>query len=64
MSILCSEAALWQLDWDVPHLLIVEQVSDVSPEETVGPVVRLLGLKSLTQRLWSVVSSLLLFSAV
>lgn len=64
MSILCSEVALWQLDWDVPHLLIVEQVSDVSPEETVGPVVRLLGLKSLTQRFWSVVSSLLLFSAV
>jgi len=39
MPILCSEKALWQLARDVPNLQMVEQVNDVSPQETVVPEV-------------------------
>lgn len=47
MSILCSEEALWQLDWDVPHLLVIEWVNNVSPQEAVVPVIRVVGSKEL-----------------
>lgn len=36
MPILCSEKTLWQLARYVPSLLIVEQVNDVSPQETAA----------------------------
>lgn len=48
MPILCSEKALWQLAMDVPNLLTVQQVNDVSPQETVVPVVHFAGYKELS----------------
>lgn len=50
MPILCSEKTLWQLAGDVPNLLTVQQVNDVSPHETVVPVVHFAGYEELSTK--------------
>ena len=47
MPILCLEAVLWQLARYVPNFQIVEQLNDVSPQESVVPVVHFAGYKEL-----------------